>query len=483
MNWSITKNDYKHLIALMLVSLLFTLPIIISNVYYRDDLDRVITGYYGWSFAARPLADILMMLISGSGIKLVDYAPYSTIIASAMVAVAAFIIKKFLDSKEVANSTFIAALFIINPLFLQNLLYRYDSLPMSMALACAVASYFLRLRNIYASHTIRALLAVASLSLYQPCFNIFIALLSVELTASLLKRSSAIDSVKITIKRGLEYAAYYSIYFISVGMLYASNNARAKFIGPNEEGLRQILSTKTRLTYMIGSLGFGPNFKYIAFGLASAVVACVYLLISRKVKPLSFIVVTIISIVAMGVSLLGPTYLLMNSPVLPRAVVSLSVPLVILGVILTSSFSRIYYLAAIPAIPMFAFSAQVSNAIHDQRKYEENILSMAGYDILSKGGDYSMVKIVGSPAYSPRSKTIIEEHPSVKYILSVSGGFQASFIMESIGIARVQPSYGQEEKNMEILSEMKEDPSRIISKTDLYSVYKRDGIILVDIAG
>lgn len=481
MNWKFTEKDARSLITLVLVSLLFTMPIIISNVYYRDDLDRVITGYYGWSFAARPLADLLMMLLTGSGLKLVDYAPFSTILSSTLIGFAAFIIKKMLDDNNLRYATFISALFIINPLFLQNLLYRYDSLPMSLAMTFAVASYAVRLRNIYLSHALRAALAIASLSLYQPCFNVFIALLAVELMASVSKKITVKESIIITIKRGGEYICYYAMYFFTVGIFYAANNSRAKFISFNESGLTEILSTKTRLVNMIASLCSGPNYKYIALGVVVAAIACIYLLVSRKVSFTALAVSLLISIVAFVASFLGPTYLLMSAPVLPRAVVTISVALVVLGILIASADRRFIMVAAIPAIPFVAFSAQVSNAISDQRHYEDNIFNMVSYDILNKAGDYNMIKIVGTPAFSKRSQNIIAEHPSVKYMISAAGGFQASFILESKGLPKVQPSYGKEEENAILLNALKEEPSKIISDTKLYSIYKSDDIILVDI--
>lgn len=54
-----SKLDKKLLLIYSGLALLFIYPLIQAGIYYRDDLDRSISGYYGWRGLGRPFADIL----------------------------------------------------------------------------------------------------------------------------------------------------------------------------------------------------------------------------------------------------------------------------------------------------------------------------------------------------------------------------------------------------------------------------------------
>lgn len=54
-----SRYDKKALFIYSGLALLFIYPLIQAGIYYRDDLDRSITGYYGWRGLGRPFADIL----------------------------------------------------------------------------------------------------------------------------------------------------------------------------------------------------------------------------------------------------------------------------------------------------------------------------------------------------------------------------------------------------------------------------------------
>lgn len=71
-----SKADKKTLLIYSGFALLFIYPIIQSGGFYRDDLDRSITGQYGWRGLGRPVADILMKILSASGHYNLDLFPY-----------------------------------------------------------------------------------------------------------------------------------------------------------------------------------------------------------------------------------------------------------------------------------------------------------------------------------------------------------------------------------------------------------------------
>lgn len=99
------------------LALLFIYPLIQAGVFYRDDLDRAITGQYGWRGLGRPMADILMKILSASGHYNLDLFPYTMIASCLFIGAASLMLSKHLVKMDVPNEKLVAALLIFNPFF------------------------------------------------------------------------------------------------------------------------------------------------------------------------------------------------------------------------------------------------------------------------------------------------------------------------------------------------------------------------------
>ena len=122
------KNWYLWIIF---SSVIYVLPLIIANVSYIDDMGRSIDGY-GWIRDGRLLADYVVKGITfGNGI--VTVFPFSLILSAVIYAVSGVVISSVLfeiDSKLKRLSSFV---FISSPFLLENMAYKFDALPMSLA--------------------------------------------------------------------------------------------------------------------------------------------------------------------------------------------------------------------------------------------------------------------------------------------------------------------------------------------------------------
>lgn len=85
----------KGVYFLYLLSFLYVFPILLSDVYYMDDYNRVIYGY-GWSQDGRFFANAIMWLLNlnfaSIRIKQVDLFPYTTIISSLILVFSGILI-------------------------------------------------------------------------------------------------------------------------------------------------------------------------------------------------------------------------------------------------------------------------------------------------------------------------------------------------------------------------------------------------------
>ncbi|HGM5490495.1 TPA: glucosyltransferase domain-containing protein [Serratia fonticola] len=462
------KDDKKTLFLYSGLALLFIYPLILAGVFYRDDLDRAITGQYGWRGLGRPIADILMKILSASGQHNLDLFPYTMIVSCLFIGGASLLLCKHLIQQGVPHAKFIAALLIFNPYLLQNIAYRYDSLGMAIAFFLAVLSYAYRNSSRTREISTRLISGVLALTLYQPCTNIFIGLLAIDIMVLAVKNGSTVAQViKLILKKAMMLIGFYIIYMLFFAV---KSNSRANIISPTAEGFEQLLNTMKGLKELVFSYFYGPVYIYF---LIPAVTAFIFMIINNyphKNKIAYFIICTILSCFIFLVSLMGPTIFLQDAPVFPRTLVSFSVLMVIIAIPIMCYLPRLKYLTLIPAITAFAFSAQLSSAMKSQREYENFVFNMIARDIVNHP-KIELIGTIGQVNIDERVKLIMSSKPLVGYFLSPASEFLASFQLINKGLTQTLHGYVDEQANMNRLAKMIDKGIKPISSNKDYSLY------------
>lgn len=171
----ITLNNKSLYIAILSLVSLFCLPIILYNGYYIDDNIRIITGSPDWSWVGRSFADYLLITLSLNK-YIDDFSPIPLIIGLLTFSYVLY----YAIKENIPNPTIISIMpfifIIVNPFFMQNLTYKFDSLPMILALSCSVFAFFISIENKIREWIAKIFLLFLCLEFYQPCANIFLAL-------------------------------------------------------------------------------------------------------------------------------------------------------------------------------------------------------------------------------------------------------------------------------------------------------------------
>lgn len=475
-------KDNTALLIFFGAALCFIFPIINADVYYRDDLFRAASGFYGWSMLGRPLTDVIMRVLTNSGDLLIDSSPYTYILSAASIAFASLSLKVYLDKHDVKNSTFTACLLIFNPLFVQNYLYVFDSLSMSLAFMAAVIAYCFECNNKYLSLSIKIFMGVASLSLYQPCFNIFIALCMVDSAIYLINKNELTrDFIKSIFFKALYFLASYALYYLLVANVFIPNNSRSQTIFSVGNPFESLQSTIFSIYSLVSSFFLGTTLPYFMLSVILVAISIAFLLFTKRTTITHALLGASVAITAFLASILGPTYILANAPIMPRAVVTLSMLLVFTSLICSGWMKQAKFLIALVAIPFFVISSHVSNVVSEQRKFEESMFTMIAHDIVNSREHISSVKIIGAAVVSPRAKQLIKEHGELRYFLSPVVGTQASFLLESKGISNIEHPYSSQDKVKSLVESLKNDSSSFISRNDLYSIYRAGSSVIVQL--
>lgn len=165
----------KQIVFTVAISLLSTIPLWTSKVYYRDDLYRVLNGNtYTWLTNGRPATWLLQSLISFNT-TLSDISPLNLIAGILFLSTAAVIYTEKLGLPLTGYWSLIPPLFIIlNPFLIQCMLYSYDSMTIMLSFAIALLASITLMRSGLRQFIFDIALLVLVMSLYQSGLNVYI---------------------------------------------------------------------------------------------------------------------------------------------------------------------------------------------------------------------------------------------------------------------------------------------------------------------
>lgn len=442
------QKDKKHFLFYSFLSFLFFYPLIQAGVYYRDDLDRAITGQYGWKSLGRPVADLMMRIFSSSGRENLDLFPYTLLFSCFFIAASALLLKKHLEAAQVRYATFSASLLIFNPFMLQNIAYRFDSVGMAFSMMLAVASYTLHSKQFHplAERLIKIAAGILALSIYQPCANIFIGLMAIDLAIFCTRNEqSPRDKIRHILTKIVDFIIYYGLYVLLVAKIWKHHNTRANTLSFDISGLETVVSTSKQLFAMVSSFLYGPVIVYFAIPLLVSIPFALYKISKYKDHRYLNVLFLIFSFLLLIVSLPGPNIILREAPIFPRTLVSFSTFFVVLAILLDSSTLKKRYLVLIPVITVFAFSAQLSNTLKAQSEHDDMVFNIITQDLL-KSGELKTITIIGEMNISPRAAILVKNKPLLNYFLSPACGFVASYQLINKGFLQTTHGYDQKQE-------------------------------------
>lgn len=246
----------------------------------------------------------------------------------------------------------------------------------------------------------------------------------------------------------------------------------------DQGGLEHLAKTLIALKKMVLSYLYHPVYIYFAIPI---LINCVFMLIAYRtnIKQIaSFILYGAISFLIFIISLMGPTLLLQDAPVLPRTLVSFSVILVIIAIPVMRFAPRFKYAALIPVIASLAFSAQLSNAMKSQQQYEDFVFSMIAQDIATHK-DITSIGTVGQLNKNERAKLLIDNKPLIGYFVYPATQFLASFQLVNKGLPQTRHGYTDVDESKNQLANMINKGIQPVSSNEYYSLFIENNAAII----
>ena len=375
------RNGYTYAITL---AILYSLPLIIGNVFYIDDISRNIAGYARWADNGRPLAEWIIKGMSFGG-KVINISPMPLLLSMLTMITSCYYYCFITKLEGKFRVVLISLSLIVSPFYLQNLSYKFDVFTMSLSVSLSVVSAALLLKNkSFINFATSILLLVFTLSLYQSSVNIFIALTC--LNCIILKSTDNITTLLKNISVYiLALTAALIIYKLLIASIYVSgaystNHAQ---LALNIKGLAFNVSENYKIdTSMI--LKALSGFLGGIFAITLSIAIAMSFTNAFQRKTINTTIATLICIFGVLLSVIGVLFILDEPVVYPRVLVGFSGLMFFSVYIISSSANRWTFFTPIPLIfSCFIVSYMYGNSLQAQKSKEEFLFYSMAKDITS----------------------------------------------------------------------------------------------------
>lgn len=435
-----SKRDRKFTITLLSLCMVYIMPIILADRYYIDDLGRSQQGYTSWSDNGRPLANLLMYLLGFGGENVVDISPLTQVFSVLVFVFSSYHYFKsnFRDISPVFSAVILFFAFA-NPFLLENLSYKFDSLPMIMALSLLMIA-FVKINSKAKSWFLSVIVILASLCLYQAAIGFFVCLAVMEFVQQYIKPTPYLRNTfsiyKCIVVRIAQLLSAYIVYAVLIAPQYITgdyNVSHSKSIELNEQGLNIVLKNIDAVFLKIlshfGSLRYQLVVVFLFLFLWLFIVFFKRFRNAGKVSILGDIIPSVIVLISPFLIFLFSflhVSLLANPVFACRTLVSFSGVMLFVGWMFFYIVKR-WHMAIVFIMPIilffFVFSYSYGNALNAQKDFDASLAS----DIVSNINDIDLTssKLVGVYGIQPSSSVrdnAVKRYPLIGHLVPIYMG-------------------------------------------------------------
>lgn len=478
----ISKN--LALFYFIILAFVYCAPIILTGRPYIDDLGRTLYGYSGWGLNGRPLSDLIMTIMSVGGM-LVDISPITQLISIIALCFALY----FYANKNLKDISFLGVaitsfLFIANPFYIENLSYRYDSLPMALSMVMLMLPYTISLKGaIY--HIFSVIFIVASLALYQASIGLFVILAVMEIVAvkSYLGNKNVFKSILIRMGHLTLAFILYKIFIAAKFVSGDYNITHSETLPLSLSSLpifsENIVRVKWLLNSYISSIPLAIKFLFVSSVIYSTVKHISKLIKTGYRNNIASILVISTSPILVVIFALAPLVILKSPVFAPRVMLSLSGAIMLFSFLIFSQIkSRSIKLIIISPIIWISivYSYSFSTSSKSQADLDSLISSSIYQDASRSGKDLKYVNVLGEMPKSPQLLISESKFPLMSKLVPIYLSY------DWIWGAELLNHYGMK-LEYKVLGDVRDNmmcSADVISKTKDYNLYYKENILFID---
>lgn len=388
-----------------------------ANIYYVDDIYRSYSGNFAFLSASRYTSEYLSKLIHLNLYRNTDISPVTHLIAIALISIGSMILVKIIFKKQNFWALLASVALGLNPFFLQNMSYKFDSPFMALALISPIIP-FLFLRKKFIFYLLSFIFILISLTTYQAANGIYIIMsmfiILTILTQKQVKTKNILSYIFLFLSSYLFSLIFYKIFIFNP----TENNIKHSLIG-NKIALNIYNNIKFTFKNYCEIID-KTILEYLLIIIFSIFILSI-LQNSKKNKfnSLIFTLIFLFSIITMSQ---GIYLLLKNFYVGPRVFVCIGVILSIISIYSLKNKIKILNLILKPTIIMTVYFLIIqanayANALKTQEiyaKYRINIMISDLNKILPIEKNYKIFINSGQIGNAPMVKNLERNYPIIK---------------------------------------------------------------------
>lgn len=473
-------KKYNFFVIFLIVAL-YCAPIIFGNSYYYDDLFRAYSGYSSWNSDGRPFANLFYQILT-FGQTMPDSFPMALIISLLIFSYVGYLLGKINGVGNSLTYSIAYSTLIMSPLFISNLLFRYDSSFMVLAVTTSILPYSINNKSI-ANKIISILAIIISLGLYQAAVSLFIAFSGIEfLKTSYYK--DIINAFKTCALRVGQLLIAYIIYSKLILNLFVINDYFKLFNKPielNKKGFDTLIHNINSSLPTI-ELVFNNGFL-IAFAaiFLLSLYSCFRSGLSHK--KTSLFIGFPAALIALMVSIPGIAIFGQKPIFYPRVYIGFSALIFFLFIIpiVFNQNKKITLIAQMIALfYLFSLINATTNAVKSDVNFQKATANriISNLDSLD-ASTYHKVVILGKLRVSPLSHINSLSFPVISVLVPqhfINGYDGGRYTLMHHGIDYIEyPTPEEQEKYRNIISVEKN-----IYSNNLYSIFLINGVVVID---
>lgn len=483
---NVFKNSSKLAKVLMLLIpmlAIYCLPIILSDRFYIDDLGRTLYGYSGWGPNGRPLSDILMKSLS-FGEPLLDISPLNQLASIFLLASVLFLYmrRNFKESSFVFISASIF-LFIANPFFIENLSYKYDSLPMSLSMITLILPFCFKNEGLF-KQIISVTLVICSLCFYQASLGLFAILSVIEVVICEDKNQNK-NVIKSISSRILQIFSGFSLYQIVIAPRFVEgeyNITHSKTLPLSTESVDKIKSNFESIFWYFDSY-FSSIPKYAVIIYTTIFTISILILLKeslsrRKFGGVLYSFTVLLSPILVLLFSFAPMLMLEHPVFAPRVLICFGGVMMFYSIIALKIIKPIY-LQAVVCIPItwvcLFYSYSYSASTTSQNKMDDLISTSISMDVNHYGKTFKYVNVLGKMPESTQFKLAQSKLPILSRLIPIYLNGDWLWGAELLNHYGLNLQYKVTQDNRGLLLCEKEP----FIKTNIYSLYDFGDLLII----
>lgn len=135
-----SQINWKFIVPLLIFACVYVYPLANLNESFKDDLGREVSHYAWNDGSGRFLATLLLRTLSFNDLVF-PLAPYCYFVSAILYIFVGVIITKTLNLESEASFKISIGVFLTSPFLLENLVFKFDNIPMALSTLCAVLPF------------------------------------------------------------------------------------------------------------------------------------------------------------------------------------------------------------------------------------------------------------------------------------------------------------------------------------------------------